>query len=150
MITNALDTRQEFVRADYNINANWSLTGRYLQDRVDSLGERVTGPDLAPSHRYQAGHLAVVEARRVRGRFLHESSYRLSNHQMARQDVMHTRGDLGVLISEFFPENLANLIPIVNVAGLSSLAPWGVCSVHANISITRSALRSPSKRAPTR
>src|SRR5262249_58238215 len=107
-ITNALDTRQEFVRADYNINANWSLIGRYLQDRVDALGETITGPDLAASHRYQAGHLAVVEVRQARGRFLLESSYQLSNHQMARHDVLHTRDDLGVQISEFFPENRAN------------------------------------------
>ena len=47
-ITNKLDTRQEFVRADYNINANWSLTGRYLHDRLDSRGEYLTGPDLTP------------------------------------------------------------------------------------------------------
>ena len=29
-ITNALDTRQEFVRADYNASANWSLMGSLL------------------------------------------------------------------------------------------------------------------------
>ena len=45
-ITNELDTRQEFVRVDYNVGANWSLTGRYLHDRVDSRGEYAhrTGP----------------------------------------------------------------------------------------------------------
>lgn len=43
-ITNELDTRQEFVRADYNAGANWSVTGRYLHDRVDSRGEYIVPP----------------------------------------------------------------------------------------------------------
>ena len=34
---------------------------------------------------------------------------------------MHTRDDLGILISEYFPENAANLIPTVGVSGLSTL-----------------------------
>ena len=120
-ITNELDTRQEFLRADYNVSTNWSVTGRYLHDRLDSLGEYVTGPDLTPGHRYQVGHLAVVEARHVRGRFLNESSYQLSNQQLSLQDHVHTRDDLGILISEYFPENAANFIPTVGVDGLSSL-----------------------------
>jgi Carboxypeptidase regulatory-like domain len=79
-ITNSLDTRQEFGRADYNISANWSLTGRYLHDRVDSHGEYVTQPAIAPGHRYQVGHLAAVETRRAAGRLLHELAYQLSSH----------------------------------------------------------------------
>ena len=74
-ITNELDTRQEFLRANYNVSTNWSVTGRYLHDQLDSLREYVTGPDLTPGHRYQVGRLAVVEARHVRGRLLLESSY---------------------------------------------------------------------------
>ena len=46
---NELDTRQEFVRADYNVSTNWSLTGRYLHDQVDSRGEYVT--DAGPRAR---------------------------------------------------------------------------------------------------
>ncbi len=120
-ITNALDTRQEFVRADYNASANWSLIGRYLHERVDSHGEYVTGPDLAPGHRYLVGRLAVVEARHVGGRLLHESSYQLSKHEQSRNDRAYSRGDLGVAIPEFFPENAADLIPNVFIAGLTPL-----------------------------
>lgn len=120
-VTNEFDTRQEFVRANYNLNENWSLTGRYLQDRVDSRGEYVTGPDLTPGHRYQVGHLAVVEARHVRGRHVYELSYQLSNHQLSREDIIHTRNDLGILIPEYFPENAANLIPTVEVSGLNTV-----------------------------
>ena len=110
-ITNELDTRQEFVRADYNLNGNWSLKGRYLHDRLDSGGEYITEPDSRPGHRYLVGHLAVVEARRVGGRFLHELSYQLSRNRISRDDLMHTRGDLGILIPEVFPENAADLMP---------------------------------------
>ena len=115
-ITNKLDTRQEFARADYNMNANWSLTGRYLYDRVDSRGEYITTPDRTAGHRFVVGHLAVAETRRAGGRFLLEVSYQLSDHELSRKDPLHTRSDLGIL--EAFPENAANLIPNVNVPGL--------------------------------
>ena len=120
-ITNEFDTRQEFVRADYNVSTNWSLTGRYLHDRVDSRGEYITTPDFTPGHRYQVGHLAVVEARHVRGRLLREFSYQLSTHELSSKDGMHTRGDLGILIPEVFPENRANLIPTIRVTGLNPI-----------------------------
>ena len=120
-ITNELDTRQEFVRADYNLNGDWSLTGRYLHDRLDSGGEYITEPDARPGHRYLVGHLAVVEARRVGGRFLHELSYQLSRNRISRDDLMHTRGDLGILIPEVFPENAADLVPTIFVEGISSV-----------------------------
>ena len=148
-ITNALDTRQEFVRADYNASANWSLIGRYLHERVDSRGEYVTGPDLAPGHRYLVGRLAVVEARHAGGRLLHESSYQLSKHELSRNERAYSRDDLGIAMPEFFPENAANLIPNVSIAGLTPLSRR--CSpVRESISITRSAPRSPGNTAPTR
>ncbi len=119
-IPNEFETRQEFVRADANLVANWSLTGRYLHDRVDSRGEYVTA-DFAAGHRYSVGHLAVVEARRAAGRFLYESSYQLSRHDLSRKDRMPTRDGLGIGIPELFPENAANLIPTLNVSGLRFL-----------------------------
>jgi hypothetical protein len=120
-IANELDTRQEFVRADYDTSASWSLTGRYLRDQVDSRGEYFTGPDLMPGHRYLVGHLSVVEARNIRGRLLHESSYQLSSHQQSRKDRMDTRSELGIVVPEIFPENAANLIPRVFIDGVASL-----------------------------
>ena len=119
-IPNEFDTRQEFVRADYNVSTNWTLTGRYLHDQVDSRGEYMT-PDFTPGHRFQVGHLAVVEARHVRGRLLREFSYQLSTHELSSKDGMHTRGDLGILIPEVFPENRANLIPTISVTGLNPI-----------------------------
>ena len=95
-IPTELDTRQEFARVDYNINTNWTLTGRYLHDQVDSRGEYVTQPDVAPGQRYQVGHLAVLEARRAAGRVLHELSYQLSSHTQSARDVLRRRDDLGV------------------------------------------------------
>ena len=102
-ITNELDTRQEFLRVDYNVSTNWSVTGRYLHDRVDSLGEYLTLPDLAPGHRYLLGHLAVVEARHVGERILYELSYQLSRHTLSRKDPLPARGDIRNRDSRDFP-----------------------------------------------
>src|SRR5688572_6180862 len=114
-IKSEFDTRQEFARVDYNAGANWSLTGRYLHDRVDSRGEYFTRPNLAAGQRYQVGHLTVVEARRSGGRLVRELSYQLSSHTLSRKDPLQRKDDLRLTISELFPENAANLIPSVHV-----------------------------------
>jgi hypothetical protein len=120
-ITKELNTRQEFGRGDYNATAKWSFAGRYLNDRVDSRGEHGTGPTRAPNHRYSVGRLGVLEARRAGPGLVHESSYQMSIHQQSQKDVIHRRTDLGVVIPELFPENAADLIPFVDVEGLSPL-----------------------------
>jgi hypothetical protein len=120
-IGNEFDTRQEFVRADGALPANWAITGRYLHDRVDSRGEYVTSPDRTAGHRYQVGHLAVVEAKRAAGRLLHDVSYQLSSHTQSAADALPTRDAVAVVIPELFPENAANLTPSVSVTGLSSI-----------------------------
>ena len=119
-LANQFDTRQEFVKADATLVADWSLTGRYLHDRVDSRGEYIA-PDFTTGHRYSVGHLAVAEARRASRRVSYELSYQLSRHDLARKDQMLKRDDLGIAIPEIFPENAGNLIPSVRVAGLSPL-----------------------------
>ena len=121
-IATELDTRQEFARADYSVGANWSITGRYFHDRVDSRGEYLTEPDVAAGQRYQVGHLVVVEARQSAGRLLHELSYQFSGQTLSRKDRLQTRGELGISVPELFPENAADLIPDVHVQGLVSLA----------------------------
>lgn len=119
-ITNELDTRQEFVRADYNLSTKWSLTGRYLHDRADSLGEYFAGPDIVPGRRYRVGDLGVVEARRAGGRWLHELSYQVSRHEQVREGVRHTRESLEIQTPEIFPENAANLVPRLSVIGVAT------------------------------
>ena len=126
-ITRALDTRQELVRADYHGSPNWSLTGRYLHDRVDSHGDYVTRPGLAAGHRYVAGDLATVEAQHVRGPLVYELSYQLSTNTLSRTDPSYTRANLGIEISEMFPENVANLVPNISISGVDPLTgtqPW--------------------------
>ena len=121
MIANRLDTHQEFGRADYRIDAAWSFTGRYLHDRVDSRGEYATIPDLTPGHRYLVGQLAVLEARRMGGRFVYEASYKLATNQQARRDAVPTRSQLGLTMLELYAENEGNVIPLVYVDGLGPL-----------------------------
>src|SRR5262245_31285863 len=121
--TKDLDTRQEFVRADFDVSTNWSLTGRYLHDRVDSRD--VGFYRFVPVHPYHIGHLAVVEARRVKGRLLVEGSYQLSTRQTCPDESFPTRGDLGIVIPEIFPENAANLSPSVHIYDLGGgTYPW--------------------------
>ena len=121
-VTNRLVTRQEFVRSDYNLGTDWSVKGRYLHDRVDSRGEYIVSPDLAPGHRYQVGHLGVLEARRTGPRLLNEFSYQLSRQTHSRDDPMHSRNELGIQLPELFPDNEAGLIPSVNIVGLGSIS----------------------------
>src|SRR5262249_5977452 len=61
------------------------------------------------------------DARHLGGRLLYELSYQLSSQTLSRKDPMYTRGNLGILIPEVFPENAASLIPNVYVAGLIPL-----------------------------
>ena len=124
-ITTTFDTRQEFVRADYNMGPDWSATGRYLHDRVDAH-DYIT-LEFTPGHRYQVGHLGVVEIRHGEGQLLSELSYQLSSHELSREDPTHSRHELGVLIPEVFPENVANLVPNVSIPGLAPIRgsqPW--------------------------
>ncbi|HZJ30829.1 MAG TPA: carboxypeptidase regulatory-like domain-containing protein [Vicinamibacterales bacterium] len=120
-ITNRFDTRQEFVRADYRGGASWSLTGRYLHDRVDSRGEYATTPDLAPGHRALTGRLAVLEARHIAGRFVFDGSYQLATNRQDRLDGITTRSQLDLTTPELFAENSGNLIPGMFVVGLNSI-----------------------------
>jgi hypothetical protein len=119
-LTNRLDTRQELVRADYAITPGWSATGRYLHDRLDGRGEALS-LNLTPTHRYQVGHLSVLEARHTGARLLHEFSYQLSSHTLARGDTRYEKGSLGITIPELAPENAAGIVPNISIAGLDGL-----------------------------
>src|SRR5688572_2555237 len=120
-ITTALDTHQQFVRLDATPNGRWSLGGRYLHDRVDSLGEYTT-PDLEAGHRYSSGHLGVLEARQIGERLVQEYSYQVSTNRLSRMDRAYTRAELGLAIPELFPENEAGLAPDISVSGVSARA----------------------------
>ena len=126
-ITNEFGTRQEFLRADYNVSTNWSLAVRYLHDRVDARGESAIFPELVPSHRFLLGQLALVEARLSGRGVLYEASYQLSSNELSRDAPVHARDALGIHVPEFFSENAANLIPNISVSGLapiSAMQPW--------------------------
>ena len=112
--TNELDTRQELARVDHYLNGSWSVTGRYLHDRVASVGEHLTGPQLQPGRQSRIGQLGIVETRRGGGRVLYELSYQASSHRQRREGPSHTRASLGIQIPEIFPENTGDVVPNVN------------------------------------
>jgi hypothetical protein len=115
MMTNGLDTRQELVRSDYNAGSTWSLTGRYLRDSIDSR-------DPASGHREAVGRMTAGEARRAGSRLSYELWHHFSSHDLSRRDRVDTRDNLAIAIREIFPENAANLVPNISVAGLTPLA----------------------------
>jgi hypothetical protein len=112
--TNKLDTRQEFARADHHFGTSWSLTGRYLHDRVDSIGEFLTGPDFKPGRQSRVGQLGIIETRRAGEQMLYELAYQGSSYQQRREDASPTRANLGIQIPEIFPENSGDLVPDVS------------------------------------
>ena len=109
--TNELDTRQEFVRADYNVSANWSLTGRYLHDRVDSRGEYIdpAGPGARSSVPGRSSRRGGSQA--GRGTVLARTGVPVVEPYAVARRSHAERDDLGITIAEVFPENAANLIP---------------------------------------
>ena len=105
-IANEFDTRQEFVRADYNVNTNWTLTGRYLHDQVDSRGEY-------SRRRTSRQVIAIRSATSLWWRpGTYEDGSCTNSRTSCRTIELSAEGprctpgdDLGILIPEVFPEN---------------------------------------------
>ena len=73
-ITNALDTRQQFVRVDCN---SQQRTGRLAVAICMTVWIHLVSTaraDLEAGHRYRSGHLGVLEARHIGGRLLSRST----------------------------------------------------------------------------
>jgi hypothetical protein len=112
-----IDSRQEFVRADYHPGANWALMGRYYHDSP-SADSGCNFPELEPLLIRTRGNVAVVELRGVGSRFVNEFSYKWSGRSTSRENELRTRSDIGVVIPEIFPENQRTLVPNVSIEGL--------------------------------
>jgi Carboxypeptidase regulatory-like domain len=112
-----INSRQEFVRADYHQGANLALTGRYYHDSP-SADSGCNYPELEPNLIRTLGNVAVVELRRVGSRFVNELSYKWSGRSTSQKNELRTRSGLGVVIPEIFPENEGNLVPNVAIQGL--------------------------------
>ncbi len=123
------NTRQEVVRADYEISNRWKLVGRYTHDLSDTIepGGLFTGtliPNVSITQTAVPGQVAALELRHTRGRLLNELKYQFSSNRIHTADDprnVNTRGQLSLTIPELFPENNAGRLPSLAVTGLSTI-----------------------------
>jgi hypothetical protein len=127
---NINNTRQEVIRLDYDVSASQRLWGRYTHDLSETL--ELGGlffntpiPGVAGTDTRIPGQVAAMGLRSsYGGNRLNELTYHFSSNNITTtpaEGVRNTRSDYGVTINEVYPENNGNLIPIIDVTGLSLL-----------------------------
>jgi hypothetical protein len=127
---NINDTRQEVIRVDYDVRSTQRLWGRYTHDLSETreLGGLFFGtpiPGVAGTDTRIPGQVAAFGVRSMIGsNKLNELNYHFSSNNITTvpaEGVRNTKADYGLTTAEVFPENANNLIPIVDVTGLSLL-----------------------------
>jgi hypothetical protein len=124
------NTRQEVIRVDYDLRANWKLTGRYTHDlsetqELGGLFAGITVPGIATTDTSVPGTIGAVSLRNVIGNNkLNEIQYHFSSNKISTQPaegVRQKRAEFGINIAEVFPENNAELVPTFAVAGIATV-----------------------------
>ena len=127
---NINNTRQEVIRVDYDMRPTQRVWGRYTHDlsetrEIGGLFFNTPLPNVAGTDTKIPGQVAAVGLRStIGGNTLNELNYHFSANNITTtpaEGVRNTRSDFGVSITEAFPENAGNLIPIIDVTGLSLL-----------------------------
>jgi Carboxypeptidase regulatory-like domain/TonB-dependent Receptor Plug Domain len=125
---NINDTRQEVIRLDYDVNPRWRITGRFTHDvsQTQELGGLFFGtpvPHVATTDTDVPGVVASLNVKTVfTNARLNELQYQFSGNNIKTANpkgTLNRKADLGLTISEVFPENAAGLMPVVSVTGLS-------------------------------
>lgn len=127
---NINNTRQEVVRVDYDLSNTQRLWGRYTHDLSETLeiGGLFFGtaiPGVAGTNTSIPGQVGAFGLRSIIGNNkLNELNYHFSSNNISTQPadgVKNTRAAFGVTIPEVFPDNANGLIPVIDIAGLSTL-----------------------------
>ena len=127
---NINNTRQEVIRVDYDVRPAMRLWGRYTHDlsetrEIGGLFFNTPIPGVAGTDTTIPGQVGAIGLRSTfGGNKLNELNYHFSSNNITTvpvEGVRNTRSDYGVTINEVFPENITNLIPTIDVAGLSLL-----------------------------
>jgi Carboxypeptidase regulatory-like domain len=124
------NTRQEVARVDYDLNANYRLTGRYSHD--NSFTEEPGGlflalavPNVATTDTNVPGQVAAVILRSTHGSSkLNELQFQFSSNTIADQNMSgdrNLRSSLGLNIPDVFPGNDLGVMPLVAITGLSTI-----------------------------
>ena len=139
------NTRQEVIRADYDVSSRWKLVGRYTHDLSQTVepGGLFTGisvPFVSATHTDVPGRVAAVELRATFGRMLNELKYQFSSNRITTADDpanVNTRSAFNVSIPELFPENNAGRVPSLTVTGLSPITTIQAYNIkYSNNTIT--------------
>lgn len=127
---NINNTRQEVVRIDYDLSNTQRLWGRYTHDlsqtlELGGLFFNTAIPGIAGTDTNIPGQVAAAGVRSTIGsNKLNELTYHFSSNNIQTtpaDGVRNTKAEFGLTTGEVFPENNGNLIPIIDVAGLSLL-----------------------------
>jgi hypothetical protein len=127
---NINDTRQEVIRLDYDWSSTQRVWGRYTHDLSETreLGGLFFGtpvPGVAGTDTRIPGQVAAFGVRSMIGsNKLNELNYHFSSNNITTvpaEGVRNTKSEYGLTTREVFPENVNDLIPIIEVTGLSLL-----------------------------
>jgi len=128
------NTRQEVARIDYDLDANWRLTGRYSHDNsfTEEPGGLFLGlavPNVATTDTNVPGQVASVAARAVLGsNMLNELQFQFSGNTIGDTNqaaAANSRAGLGLTIPEVYPGNALGVIPFVTVNAGGTLSQIG-------------------------
>lgn len=127
-VPNINNTRQEVVRADYQLNDRWNLTGRYTHDLSETrepqgLFNSATAflPNISATTTGVPGQVAALELRTNWGHSLNELKYQFSSNRISTTDEpdnRNTRAGLAIGIPELFAQNAGDRIPSLSVSGI--------------------------------
>lgn len=129
-IPNINNTRQEVVRVDYDLDDRWRATGRFTHDLSETregggLFFSTPVPNVATTDTDVPGMIGLFGLRTVLGSDrLNELQYQFSSNKIGTinpDGTRNTRAQFNVNIPEVFPENANDLIPVIDIAGLSLL-----------------------------
>lgn len=126
--------REDLLRIDHNFSPNWKLFGRYAQDDAyvrnpyggSGFGSITTRfPGIATTQSDRPGKNLVVNLTTVFSpRMLNEfyAVFAGRGFRMLPTNAAVTRSSLGLTISELFPENNEDNIPVINLgSGFAAL-----------------------------
>ena len=122
---NDQDTRQEVIRMDYQMGANWRLMGRYTHDLSETtetggLFFNTTIPNIATTLTNVPGHIFVAQlTTTLSSTMLNELSFQFSGNAIKSEygeNAINTRGAFNLTIPELFPENRNDLVPSIDLS----------------------------------
>jgi hypothetical protein len=127
---NINNTRQEVIRLDYDLTSTQRVWGRYTHDlsetrELGGLFFATPVPGVAGTDTRIPGQVAAFGVRSIiGGNRLNELNYHFSSNNITTvpaEGVRNTKAEYGLTTREVFPENVNDLIPIIDITGLSLL-----------------------------